>query len=62
MLDIMYELPDKTAGMKYVVNEEVVLGHEKLFPIAEAKHEAADAGPGWKNRRISAETPPVAAV
>ncbi len=41
MLDIMFQLPDQTAGMKYVVNEEVVLGHEKLFPIAEAKHKSA---------------------
>ena len=41
MLDIMFELPDQPTGMKYMVTEDVVLGRERLFPIAEAKHKSA---------------------
>jgi len=41
MLDIMYELPDQPPGMKYVVTDDVVLGRQKLLPIAEAKHKSA---------------------
>jgi len=31
MLDIMYELPDRPAGQKYVLNDRVVRGEESLF-------------------------------
>jgi ATP-dependent Clp protease ATP-binding subunit ClpX len=42
MLDIMFELPDQPAGCKYVVNEDVVLGRQRLFPIMqEPKHMSA---------------------
>lgn len=41
MLDIMYELPDQPPGMHYVVTKDVVLGRERLFPVAEQKHKSA---------------------
>ncbi|MBM4001836.1 MAG: ATP-dependent Clp protease ATP-binding subunit ClpX [Planctomycetes bacterium] len=31
MLDIMYELPDQPAGSKWVINEEIISGQQKLF-------------------------------
>jgi len=42
MLDIMYELPDKGRNSQYVINDRVIEGREKLFPIAiEPKHKSA---------------------
>ncbi len=41
MLDIMYELPDQSPGLEYIVSKDVVLGNERLFPIAEPKHKSA---------------------
>lgn len=41
MLDIMYELPDHPPGMHYVVTKDVVLGRQRLFPMAEPKHKSA---------------------
>ena len=41
MLDIMYELPDQPPGMHYVVTKDVVLGRQRLFPVAEQKHKSA---------------------
>jgi len=35
MLDIMYELPDQTAGAKYVVDEDVIAGRRQLFNVTE---------------------------
>ena len=57
MLDIMFELPDQPTGMKYVVNEEVVLGREKLFPIVEAKHKSA-RDMGLVNAKLTLEETP----
>jgi ATP-dependent Clp protease ATP-binding subunit ClpX len=31
MLDIMYELPDQPPGNKWVINEDVIAGRQKLF-------------------------------
>ncbi len=33
MLDIMYDLPEQPKGSKVVINEEVVLGDQKLFDL-----------------------------
>ncbi len=41
MLDIMYELPDRTDGEKYVVTEDVVSGKEVLFQVSEPKSKSA---------------------
>ncbi|MBL9125059.1 MAG: ATP-dependent Clp protease ATP-binding subunit ClpX [Planctomycetaceae bacterium] len=42
MLDIMYELPDKGRNSQYVINDRIIEGREKLFPIAiEPKHKSA---------------------
>lgn len=41
MLDIMYELPDQPPGIHYVVTKDVVLGQQRLFPVAEQKHKSA---------------------
>ncbi|MFM7844109.1 MAG: ATP-dependent Clp protease ATP-binding subunit ClpX [Planctomycetota bacterium] len=35
MLDIMFELPDQTAGAKYVVDEDVIAGRRQLFNVTE---------------------------
>ena len=35
MLDIMFELPDQPPGQKYVITEDVALGRQRLFPLAE---------------------------
>ncbi len=41
MLDIMYELPERGAGARYVITADVVEGRQKLFPIVEAKNKSA---------------------
>ena len=41
MLDIMFDLPDQDPGLKYCVTEDVVLGREQLFPLAEPKNKSA---------------------
>jgi ATP-dependent Clp protease ATP-binding subunit ClpX len=41
MLDIMFELPEQTKGLTYVVTDDVVHRRAKLFPVAEAKHKSA---------------------
>ncbi|MEZ6072080.1 MAG: ATP-dependent Clp protease ATP-binding subunit ClpX [Pirellulales bacterium] len=41
MLDIMFELPEQGPGGHSVINEDIVLGREKLFPLPEPKHKSA---------------------
>jgi ATP-dependent Clp protease ATP-binding subunit ClpX len=41
MLDIMYELPDQPKGTKYLIDEDVIFGRKKLFPIQEAMQKSA---------------------
>ncbi|MGD0783590.1 MAG: ATP-dependent Clp protease ATP-binding subunit ClpX, partial [Candidatus Aminicenantales bacterium] len=41
MLDIMFDLPEQARGSSYVVNQEVVQGRQKLFPMPGAKHKSA---------------------
>jgi ATP-dependent Clp protease ATP-binding subunit ClpX len=41
MLDIMFELPDQPAGSTYVINDDIVFGRERLFPLPEPKHKSA---------------------
>jgi ATP-dependent Clp protease ATP-binding subunit ClpX len=41
MVDIMFDLPDQPKGTKYVIDEDVVEGRRKLFPILEAKSKSA---------------------
>jgi ATP-dependent Clp protease ATP-binding subunit ClpX len=33
MLDVMYELPDQPKGSKFVIDEDVVMGRRKMFPL-----------------------------
>lgn len=37
MLDIMFDLPEQTAGSRYVITEEVVRGLTSLFPVPQQK-------------------------
>jgi ATP-dependent Clp protease ATP-binding subunit ClpX len=37
MLEIMYELPEQSKGLSYTVNDDVVEGREKLFPMPTTK-------------------------
>jgi len=41
MLDLMYELPDRKRGGRYVVTEEVVRGEQPLFPQVDVQKESA---------------------
>jgi ATP-dependent Clp protease ATP-binding subunit ClpX len=41
MLDIMYELPERGRGGRYVITNDVVEGRERLFPLVEPKHKSA---------------------
>jgi ATP-dependent Clp protease ATP-binding subunit ClpX len=42
MLDIMFDLPDRGPGQKYVITPEVVTGRQRVFPtISEPKHKSA---------------------
>jgi ATP-dependent Clp protease ATP-binding subunit ClpX len=41
MLDIMYELPDRGRGGRYVISNDVVEGRERLFSLVEPKHKSA---------------------
>ncbi len=41
MLEIMYELPDQPKGTRYEIDEDVIHGKRKLFPIAEAMQKSA---------------------
>ncbi len=41
MLDIMFELPDRDTGQKYIVTEEVVRGEASLFEVTEPKSKSA---------------------
>jgi ATP-dependent Clp protease ATP-binding subunit ClpX len=41
MLDIMYDLPERKRGSKYVVTEDVVLGKQELFTNVDVQKESA---------------------
>jgi ATP-dependent Clp protease ATP-binding subunit ClpX len=41
MLEIMYELPDQPKGTRYEIDEDVVRGKRKLFPIQEPMQKSA---------------------
>ena len=41
MLEIMYELPDQPKGTRYEIDEEVIRGKRKLFPIQEPMQKSA---------------------
>jgi ATP-dependent Clp protease ATP-binding subunit ClpX len=41
MLDIMYELPERGRGCRYVINKDTVDGRQPVFPIAEPKTKSA---------------------
>ncbi len=41
MLDIMFELPDQTGTIEYLITEDVVFGREEPFPLPEPKHKSA---------------------
>jgi ATP-dependent Clp protease ATP-binding subunit ClpX len=41
MLEIMYELPDQPKGTRYEIDDDVIQGKKKLFPIAEAMQKSA---------------------
>ncbi|MDO4549926.1 MAG: ATP-dependent Clp protease ATP-binding subunit ClpX [Planctomycetia bacterium] len=41
MLDIQYEMPDQPTGMRYIIDEDVVRGVRKLFPISEVQTKRA---------------------
>ena len=41
MLEIMYELPDQPKGTRYQIDEDVVNGKRKLFPIPEPMQKSA---------------------
>ena len=41
MLDILYEMPDQPTGMRYIIDEDVVLGVRKLFPHMEPQSKRA---------------------
>ena len=41
MLDIMFDLPDRGPGNRYVISKDVVEGRKPLFTIAEPKHKSA---------------------
>ena len=41
MLGIMYDLPEQTPGTAYVISDDVVDGHEKLFKLAEPRTKSA---------------------
>ena len=41
MLEIMYELPDQPKGTRYEIDEDVIQGKRKLFPIAEPMQKSA---------------------
>jgi len=41
MLDIMFELPERTTGSKYLITEDVVYGREQLLPLPEPKPKSA---------------------
>jgi ATP-dependent Clp protease ATP-binding subunit ClpX len=41
MVDIMFDLPDQPKGTKYVVDEDVVEGRRKLFPMMEPVSKSA---------------------
>ena len=37
MLDIMFDLPEQPRGSRYVINEDVVLGKQRLFEQPQTK-------------------------
>ena len=41
MVDIMYELPDQPKGTKYVIDQDIVLGRRKMFPMPEPMQKSA---------------------
>ena len=41
MLDVMYELPERGPGGRYVINDDIVCGRAKLFPMPEPKNKSA---------------------
>jgi ATP-dependent Clp protease ATP-binding subunit ClpX len=41
MLDIMYELPERKRGGKYVINEDIVLGKQSFFSQVDLQKESA---------------------
>ena len=41
MLDILFEIPDQPSGVRYVIDEDVVLGHKKLLPFKKTRKKLA---------------------
>lgn len=41
MLDIMYELPERSGENKYLITEDIVYGREQLLPLPEPKPKSA---------------------
>jgi ATP-dependent Clp protease ATP-binding subunit ClpX len=41
MLDIMYELPERKRGSKYIVTEEIVQGKQQFYPQVDIQKESA---------------------
>ena len=41
MLDVLFELPDRTAGARYLLTDDVVHGRQELLPLPEPKHKSA---------------------
>lgn len=41
MLDIMFELPEQESGGNYVINDSIVNGQERMFPVEEPKQKSA---------------------
>ena len=41
MLDMMFELPERGDGQKYLITEDIVEGRGKLIPMPEPKHKSA---------------------
>ncbi len=41
MLDIMYDLPEQEPGTKFVINDELIVGKQKLLPMPEPQNKSA---------------------
>jgi ATP-dependent Clp protease ATP-binding subunit ClpX len=41
MLDIMFDLPEKGAGSRYIITKDVIEGRRPLFPLPDAKSKSA---------------------
>lgn len=33
MLEVMYELPEQPKGSKFVIDDDIVMGRRKMFPV-----------------------------